>query len=216
MLLLYIRNVKRAGDVPHLKLRLMESVTMPEGQDMVHLGVAEHKNAMSGKLSSGMVTTGGLQQLKYMAHQTRARAAKLQQPEPKYVFSNVTTCKLEPSTVTKALTADWNRHFKEMYGFSKNHVKFTARAWRHLVVSCLRDAGITRREQQALAKHMAHILSTADCKYDDSKQTKMQRDCLEKAVELAGKQQLNQPSLMKVRVKNRPRVRPIVAWSCLT
>ena len=65
-------------------------------------------------------------------------------------------------------------------------MKFTATAWRHLGISSLRDARITRQEQQALAKHMAHNLSTADQTYDDSKQTKMQRDCLEKAVELAG------------------------------
>ena len=105
---------------------------MPEGQDMVDLGVAEHKTAMSGKPSPVMVTVAELQQLKYMAHQTKARAAKLQKPEPKYVFTNVTTSKFEPSTVTKALTADWDRHFKEIYDVSKKHVKFTVMAWRHL------------------------------------------------------------------------------------
>ena len=142
---------------------------MPEGQDIVDLGVAEHETAMSEKPSHVMVTAAELKQLKYMANQTRARAAKLQKPEPKYVFTNVTAGELEPSTVTKALTADWYRHFKEMFGVSKNHVKFTATAWRHLGISSLRDAGITRQEQQALAKHMAHTLSTADRKYDDSK-----------------------------------------------
>ena len=71
--------------------------------------MAEHKTPMSGKPSQVMVTAAELQQLKYMAHKTRARAAKLQKPEPKYVFTNVTTGELEPSTVTKALTADWDR-----------------------------------------------------------------------------------------------------------
>ena len=122
ILLLTIRNIRRAGDVPHLKLRLIEAVTMPEGQDMVDLGVAEHKTMMSGKPSPVTVTAGELQQLKYMACQTRARAAKLQLPEPKYVFTNVRTGKLESSTTMKALTADWDRHFKELFGDSKNHV----------------------------------------------------------------------------------------------
>ena len=118
MLLLTIRNIKRAGDVPNLKLRWIESVTMPEGQDMVDLGVAEIKITISGKPSPVMVTSAELQQLKYMALWTRAQAAKLQKPEPKYVFTNVTTSELESSTVTKALTADWDRHFKEMCGVS--------------------------------------------------------------------------------------------------
>ena len=183
MLLLTIRNIKRTGDVPHLKLRLIESVTKPEGQDIVDLGLAEHKTAMSGKPSQVMVTVGELQQLKYLAHQTRARAAKLQQPEPKYVFTNVTTGKLEPSTVSKALTADWDRYFKEMYGFSKNHVKFTATALGYLGISCLRDAGITRQEQLALAKHMTQNLSTADRKYDDSEQVYGKWYCWETATE---------------------------------
>ena len=152
---------------------------------MVDLWVAEHKTASSGKPSPVMVTASGLQQLKNMAHQTRARAPKLKKAEPKYVFSNVTTDELEPSTATTALIADWDRHFKEMFGVTKNHVKFTATAWRHLEISSLSDAGITRQEQKALAKHMAHNLDTADRKYDDSKQTEIQRDCLGKAVELA-------------------------------
>ena len=129
---------------------------------------------MSGK-PSPIMAAGELQQLKYMAHQTRARAAKLQQPEPKYVFTNVTTSKLEPITVTKALTAYWDMRFKEMYGVFENHVKFTSTAWRHLGISCLRDAGITRQEQQALEKHMAHNLSTAYRKYNDSEQPEMRR-----------------------------------------
>ena len=68
MLLLTIRNIKRAGDVPHLKLRWIESVTVPEGQDMVNLGVAEHNITISGKPSPVMVTSAELQQLKYMAY----------------------------------------------------------------------------------------------------------------------------------------------------
>ena len=151
-----------------------------------------------------------------MAHQTRARAAKLQKPEPKYVFTNVTTGELEPSNVTKALTADWDKHFKEMFGVSKNHVKFTATAWRHLGISSLRDAGITRQEQQALVKHMAHNLSTADRKNDDSKQTEMRRDCLEKAVELTGEAAAKSSEFGESHSKESAESSAIVAWICLT
>ena len=93
ILFLTIRTIRRAGDVPHLKLRLIVAVTMPEGQDMVDQGVAEHKTAMLGKLSPVTITAAELQQLK-----TRARTAKLQLPEPKCVFTNVRTGKLESST----------------------------------------------------------------------------------------------------------------------
>ena len=133
---------------------------MREGQDMVDLGLAEHKTAMSEKPSPVTVTAGELQQLKYMAYQTKARAAKLQLPEPKSVLMHLRTGQLESSTTTKALTTCRDRHFKELFGNSNNHVKFTA--WRHLGISCLRDAGITRTEQQALAKHLAHNSSSAD------------------------------------------------------
>lgn len=78
--------------------------------------------------------------------------------------------KLESTTTTKALTADWDKYFNSQFGTAKNHVQFEATLWRHLGVSSLRDQGISRKIQQALTKHMAHTLVMADRGYDDSRQ----------------------------------------------
>lgn len=78
MLLLTIR---RAGDVHHLKLNLVESIKFPEGQNFVELRVAEHETAAAEKPFPVMCTTEELQQLQYLEHQTRLRAAKLQREE---------------------------------------------------------------------------------------------------------------------------------------
>ena len=74
MLLLTVRNVKRAGDVPHLLIRQVESMEIPEKDTVVEFQIAKHKTAGAGKPSPLKVSIAELVQLKQFAAQTKLRA----------------------------------------------------------------------------------------------------------------------------------------------
>ena len=58
MLLLTVRNVKRAGDVPHLLIRQVEAMEIPDKETDVEFLIAKHKTAGAGKPSPLKVSSG--------------------------------------------------------------------------------------------------------------------------------------------------------------
>ena len=66
---------------------------------------------------------------------------------------------------SKLVHAEWDRHGKAMGVVLP---RLTANAQRKLFVSTSREGGVSRGDQELIAFHMAHRVTTADDKYDKS------------------------------------------------
>ena len=77
--------------------------------------------------------------------------------------------------MSKLVEAEWQRHSTVM-GIPLP--KLTASKNRKLAITVHREGGATREEQEALAKHMAHNVGTADRFYDKSDQREARHQCL--------------------------------------
>ena len=75
MILLLIRNVKRAGDLPHLKIKLIEQVKVEKSDKWTEYKIAEHgKAGQSSQLAKRLDNLSSLQS----KSDFRLRAEKLQ------------------------------------------------------------------------------------------------------------------------------------------
>jgi hypothetical protein len=77
--------------------------------------------------------------------------------------------------MSKLVEAEWQRHSASM---CIPLPRLTASKNRKLAITIHREGGATRDEQVALAKHMAHSVSTADKYYDKSDQREARHHCL--------------------------------------
>ena len=78
--------------------------------------------------------------------------------------------------MSKLVEAEWQRHSTAI-GIPLS--RLTASKNRKLAITVHREGGATREEQVALAKHMAHNVSTADRYYDKSEQREARHKCLD-------------------------------------
>ena len=78
--------------------------------------------------------------------------------------------------MSKLVEAEWQRHSVSM-GIPLPRI--TASKNRKLAITVHREGGATREDQMALAKHMAHNVTTADRYYDKSEQREARHKCLD-------------------------------------
>jgi hypothetical protein len=78
--------------------------------------------------------------------------------------------------MSKLVQSEWQRHSDDM-GIPLP--RLTASKNRKLVITVHREGGATREQQVALAKHMAHNVTTADRYYDKSDQREARHECLD-------------------------------------
>lgn len=83
--------------------------------------------------------------------------------------------------MSKNNNAEWQRHAKEI---GQELPKLTANTMRKLFVSTSREAGASRAEQELLAHHMAHNVSTADRIYDKSERKEGRERVVTKVVDV--------------------------------
>lgn len=82
---------------------------------------------------------------------------------------------LSLQTMSKLVDREWKRHGKD-----SELPKLTATKARKVAVSSLREQGATRQDQEALARQMAHNVTTADKYYDKGLQTEQRKNVLGK------------------------------------
>jgi hypothetical protein len=78
--------------------------------------------------------------------------------------------------MSKLVEAEWQRHSASM---CIPLPRLTASKNRKLAITIHREGVATRDEQVALAKHMAHSVSTADKYYDKSDHREARHHCLD-------------------------------------
>ncbi|KAK3106967.1 hypothetical protein FSP39_004157, partial [Pinctada imbricata] len=129
--------------------------------------VAEHKGAKSGKRCSILLTTFRNMKKKYWSPAGKEE----------YLFLSRSGKAITPSTMSKLVNKEWESFVKSE---KLDLPKLTASINRKLAVSALREAEGSRQEQEHLALHMAHNVSTADRYYNPSLQKEARVAALEK------------------------------------